>query len=159
MTVSPSTFHRPFCGTRHALSLPRLPSNPTMLRSRAQITLPCVSRQQVAGLTPRKPSHSRYTRSYNDISLSKMRSRWLSLPGAHKSRRCPAGRDEAETEVEERIDTNAGNGSEQTYSVASSIVGLLLWAAFVGEQILHAICLDCFTTAQTAVHYSSCGAA
>ena len=45
-----------------------------------------------------------------------------------------AGRDELETEVQERKPASPSSTSEQSYNVLGAAVGLLLWAAFVGER-------------------------
>ncbi|KAK9918857.1 hypothetical protein WJX75_007539 [Coccomyxa subellipsoidea] len=69
------------------------------------------SRRQVIGLTP-KPSV------------------------LNRQRRLHAGRDDTETEVQERKTTEATVASEQSYNLISAAVGLLFWAAFVGYALL-----------------------
>lgn len=85
-------------------------------------------------------TRTRFVKVGNSTQLSFTRKQCSGLAQSRSAsiRECRfrAGRNEVQTEVQEKSSNSASSTSEQSYNLLGAAVGLLLWAAFVGYALL-----------------------
>ncbi len=126
---------RPFTGVRHTCHAVRLPSLSKGPFNGSCTAIP-LSRRQILSLTPSRSTSTRFGHDFVGEVCTLSLTHSHQTVSSHRPCRVGAGRDEAETEVQEGKAADPHKAPEQSYDLISAAGGLLFWAAFVGSQFL-----------------------